>query len=181
MIFNDFFLLLFKKFQIHYCSLWRNCKVKYRYVITIHINRKPYMMSQMTPSYLTFSDIERLKSRTLRFRSLISCKGAEVGHVLLLKYKQESIYGESIDAITLDLSDLETLMPRLLAFQRLISRKGTDLGHVLLLNINRKPYMGSPTTRSHLTLSDLERLKSRSLRFRSIISRKGAVRPQVTN
>ncbi len=53
-------------------------------MITIYINGKPCMESPMTPSHLTLSDLERSKSRSLRFRSLISCKGAELGHILLL-------------------------------------------------------------------------------------------------
>ncbi len=38
----------------------------------------------MTPSHLTLRDLERSKSRSLRFRSLIFRKGAELCHILLL-------------------------------------------------------------------------------------------------
>ena len=38
----------------------------------------------MTPWHLTISERERSKSRSLRFQSLISRKGAELGHTLLL-------------------------------------------------------------------------------------------------
>ena len=38
----------------------------------------------MAPSLLTFSDLERSKSRSLRFQTLISRKGAELGPMLLL-------------------------------------------------------------------------------------------------
>ncbi len=38
----------------------------------------------MTPSHLTLSDLERSKSRSLRFQRLISRKGAELGPMLLL-------------------------------------------------------------------------------------------------
>ena len=37
------------------------------------------MDGPMTPSHLTLSDVERSKSRSLRFRSFVSCKGAELG------------------------------------------------------------------------------------------------------
>ncbi len=42
------------------------------------------MASPMTSLHLILSDLERSNSRSLRFRSLISCKGAELGHMLLL-------------------------------------------------------------------------------------------------
>ncbi len=48
----------------------------------LNINRKPYMGSPITPSHLALNDLEGSKSRSLRFRSLISCKGAELGHML---------------------------------------------------------------------------------------------------
>ncbi len=44
-----------------------------------------HMGSQMTLlSHLTLSDLKRSNSRSLIFWSLISCKGAELGHMLLL-------------------------------------------------------------------------------------------------
>ncbi len=36
----------------------------------------------MTLSHLALSDFERLKSGSLRFLSFVSCKGAELGHML---------------------------------------------------------------------------------------------------
>ncbi len=49
------------------------------------------MTSPMTPSHLTLSDLERSKSRSLRFRivstyciSIVSCKEVELGHTLPL-------------------------------------------------------------------------------------------------
>ncbi len=42
------------------------------------------MGNQMILSHLTLSGLERSNSRSLIFRSLISCKGAELGHKLLL-------------------------------------------------------------------------------------------------
>ena len=52
-----------------------------RHVVTAYINRIPYIEGQMTPAHLTLRDIERSKSRSL---SLISRKGAELGHMLRL-------------------------------------------------------------------------------------------------
>ena len=53
-------------------------------MLLLNTNRKPYMGSPMTLSYLTLSDLERSKSRSVRYQSLISGKGAELGHMLLL-------------------------------------------------------------------------------------------------
>ena len=75
-----------------------------RHVVTAYINRKPYIESQMTPSHLTLRDLERSKSRSLRFRSLISRKGAELGHMLLLNINlnlTRKAYGEYIDQISI--------------------------------------------------------------------------------
>ncbi len=59
------------------------------------------MSSQMTPSHLTWSDLEIPRNVTQ-----ISCKGAAVlGHMLLLHSVR--IYGESIDANAFSLSDLQ--------------------------------------------------------------------------
>ena len=38
----------------------------------------------MTPSHFTLSDLERSKSRSLRFQSFVPFKAAELGHMLLL-------------------------------------------------------------------------------------------------
>ena len=42
------------------------------------------MGSPMTLSDLTLSNLQRSKSRSLRLLSTIFCKGAELGHMLLL-------------------------------------------------------------------------------------------------
>ncbi len=44
------------------------------------------MGSPMTLSHLTLSDIEKSKSRSLMFRSLVSRKVAELGPMLLLNW-----------------------------------------------------------------------------------------------
>ena len=101
-----------------------------------------------------------------------TCKGAELGHVLLLNINRKAYnYGESIGAITFDLSDLERSMSRPLRIRRLISLKGAELGHMLLSNINRKSYGESSNTVT-FDLSHLERPMSRSLRFWKLRSRK---------
>ncbi len=76
----------------------------------------------MTPSHLTLSALERLKSRSLGFRTLISCKGAELGHMLLLNINRKAYMGTPMTLSHLTLSDLERSISRLLRFQNRISR-----------------------------------------------------------
>ncbi len=59
-------------------------------MLLLDINRKAYMGTPVTLSHLTLGESERLNSRSLRFRSLISCKGAELGHMLLLKINRKA-------------------------------------------------------------------------------------------
>ena len=70
--------------------------VRGRHAVTIYINRKPYMENPMTPSQVTLSDVERLKSRSLIFRSFVSCKGAELGHTLLLNMHRKAYMGSPL-------------------------------------------------------------------------------------
>ncbi len=116
-----------------------------RDVITVYVNRKPCMASPMT-SHLTLSDLERSNSRSLRIQSLISCKGAELGHMLLLNINRKAYMGSQMRLSHLTLSDLESLNSRSFTLQSLVSCKGAELGHMLLLNINRKAYMGCHET-----------------------------------
>ncbi len=44
----------------------------------------------MTLSHLTLSDLERSQSRALRFPTIVSRKGAELGHMLLLKISSKA-------------------------------------------------------------------------------------------
>ncbi len=74
------------------------------------------MGSPMASSDLTFSDLERLKSRSPKFQ---------------VRVKVTQISGQSHGH------------PH---FKNLISCKGAKLGHMLLLTINRKPSMASPMT-----------------------------------
>ena len=59
-------------------------------------NRKAYMESPMTPSNLTLRDIKRSKSGSLEFRTFISCKRSELGHMLLLKIDRKAYMGSSL-------------------------------------------------------------------------------------
>ncbi len=51
------------------------------------------MESPMEASHLTLSDLERSKSRSLRFQSLISRKGAQLGPMLLLNINRKPYMG----------------------------------------------------------------------------------------
>ncbi len=59
-------------------------------MLLLNINRKVYMGSPKTLLHLNLSDLERSKSEPLRFQTLISCKGAELGHMLLSKKSAEN-------------------------------------------------------------------------------------------
>ncbi len=61
----------------------------------------------MTPSHLTLSDLERSKSMSLRFRSLICYKAAEFGHMLLLNINRKSYMGSPVTLSHLTFSDLK--------------------------------------------------------------------------
>ncbi len=54
------------------------------------------MGSPMAPSHLTLSEFERLKSRLPRFRTLISPKGAELDHMLLLNINRKPLWGNGV-------------------------------------------------------------------------------------
>ena len=91
-------------------SGYNSSTVRDRHAVTIYMNRKPYMENPLTPSHLTLSDIERSKSRSLRFQSLISCKGAELGHRLLLNINRKAYMGSPMTLSHFTLSDIERLI-----------------------------------------------------------------------
>ncbi len=64
--------------------------------------------------HLTLSDLERSMSRPLRFRRLISHKGAEFGHKLLLNFSRNQYMGRPMTLSDLALSYLERSKSRLL-------------------------------------------------------------------
>ena len=82
------------------------------------------MENPMTPSHSTLSDLERSKSRSLRFRSLIACKGAKLGHKLLLNMNRKAYIESPMTSSHMTLSDLETSKSGSLRFRCLISCKG---------------------------------------------------------
>ena len=61
----------------------------------------------MTPSLLTSSDLERSKSRSLGFHSLISRKGATLGPILLLTINRKPYMASPLTPSLLTVSDLE--------------------------------------------------------------------------
>ncbi len=61
----------------------------------------------MTPLLLTLSDLERSKSRSLRFQSLISHKGAKLGPMLLLTINRKPYMASLMTPSFLTLSDLK--------------------------------------------------------------------------
>ena len=82
----------------------------------------------MPPSVLTLSDLERSKSRSLRFQSLISRKGAELGPMLLLPINRKPYMASLMTPSPLTFRELERSTSKSLRFERLISRKGAELG-----------------------------------------------------
>ena len=116
-----------------------------------------YLWPVSVQGHLFLSDLERSKSRPLRFRSLMSCKGSELGHMLLLTINRKAYMVSPMTLSHLTLSDFERSNSRSLRFRSLITYKGAELVYILLLNINRKAHKQSPMTSLHLTLSDLER------------------------
>ena len=75
------------------------------------------MASLITSSLWTLGGLERSKSKSLRFQSLISHKGAELDPMNPINHQQETLYGDSNDTITFDLELLER--SRSLRFQSL--------------------------------------------------------------
>ncbi len=82
----------------------------------------------MAPSDLTLSDLERSNSRSIRFQSVISRKGAKLGPMLPLTINRKPYMASSMTPSLMTLSDLERSKSRSLGFQDLISRKVAELG-----------------------------------------------------
>ncbi len=131
------------------------------HILLFNINRKAYV----SICAITFglSDLDRSESGSLKFRSIICRKGADLGHMLLLNINRKVCMGSPL--VQLHLTSLEGHCQGH-SDSMLISRKGAELDHMLLLDTNRKSHMESPTVPSHLTLGDLVRSKSRSLSSR---------------
>ncbi len=75
--------------------------------LLLHTIRKSYMGSPTTPLDLTLNDIDRLNLRSLQ--SLVSCKGAQLGHMLVLAIsrKPHMHIGSPVAPSHLTLSDLK--------------------------------------------------------------------------
>ncbi len=84
------------------------------------------MASPVKSTHLTLSDHEESNSRTLRFRSLISCEGAELGHMLLLNINRKAYMESPMTSLDLIRSDLERSKSRSLKFSSSISREGAE-------------------------------------------------------
>ncbi len=62
--------------------------------LLLDTNRKASTGSPTAPLDLTLGDLERSKSRPLRFQNRVCYTGAKIGHILLLNtYRKSYIYG----------------------------------------------------------------------------------------
>ncbi len=68
---------------------------------------KPYIESKITLQHLTLSFVQRSKSRSLRFRSNISRKGAEVDRGLQLNINRKAYMGSPLLQLRLTLVTLK--------------------------------------------------------------------------
>ena len=83
----------------------------------------------MTLSHLTLSDLKRPNSRSLRFRSLICCEGADLGDKLLLNINRKAYMGSPMTS-HMTLSGLERSNSSDSDFEALYLVK--ELDHILL-------------------------------------------------
>ena len=79
------------------------------------------MGNPMTLSNLTLSYLERSNSRSFRFQSLRSRKGAQLGPMLLLNNNTKPYMGSPITLSNLTLSEIERSKSRSFRFQSFIS------------------------------------------------------------
>ncbi len=101
--------------------------VRVRHGITVYVNRKPCMASLMTPSLLTLSDLERSKSRSLRFQSPISHKGVKLGPMLVLTINRKPYMASPMALSNLTLTDLQRSKSRSLRFSIVGYLYGIDI------------------------------------------------------
>ncbi len=74
------------------------------------------MASPMALSNLTLTDLQRSKSRSLRFQSLITFKGAELGPILVLTINRKLYMASPMALSNLTFTDLERSKSRALRF-----------------------------------------------------------------
>ena len=72
-------------------------------MLLLNLNRKAHMGSPMTSSHLTLSDLESQIQGHSDFQPLLSCNGAELGHILLLNINRNAYMGspKTISLLTL--------------------------------------------------------------------------------
>ena len=76
-------------------------------MLQLNSTRKSYMESPMTLTRLTLSDLESSKSKSLKFRSVISRKGAELGPTLQLIINRKAYVGSPFVRLHLTLVTLK--------------------------------------------------------------------------
>ncbi len=98
-------------------------------MLLLPINRKPYtcMMSLTTLSLLTLIDLERSKSMSVRFQSLISHKGDELGPLLLLTINRKPYMASPMALSNLTLTDIKRSKSRSLRFSAVEYLYGIDI------------------------------------------------------
>ncbi len=74
-------------------------------MLLLNINRKPYMGSTLTSSHLTVSHLERSKSRSFRFRSIINHKEAKLGLATICDINWKPYMKSPSQSLYLTLSD----------------------------------------------------------------------------
>ncbi len=87
---------------------------------------------------ITF-DVEwpwKVKVKVTEISKLISCKGAKLGHILLININRKAYTGNPLVRLHLALSELERSVSRSLRFWRHMSHKEAELGLMLLLDTN---------------------------------------------
>ena len=101
------------------------------HMLLLNINRKPHLWGvqwhyQIWP-WTTLKG--QIKSRSQRFGSLISCKGAGLGHKFILNIYRKIYMGSPLVTLHLTLVTLKSQYQGH-SFQSLISCKGAELGHM---------------------------------------------------
>ncbi len=85
------------------------------------------MTNPMTPSLLPLSDLERSRSRSLRFQSLISRKGTELDPMLVLTINRKPYMASPMALSNLTFTDLERSKSRSLRFSVVGYLYGIDI------------------------------------------------------
>ncbi len=108
-------------------------------MLLLTVNRKPWMGSPMTPSHLTLNDLQRSKSCSIVFQSLISLKGTDFGHILPITIKRKPYMASSMKSSHFTLSDSVRLKSRSLRI--LSGRRAVCYTHICRYCITTVIYM----------------------------------------